>query len=154
MPTEMEKGISAIPISVDLQIRKAKYKLKINWDPRLKKISRNKEQGQTPLQRSEINCPEHFYIRILYIEGHVAKNHLLKLTIMSITPIVRVCCNGLWPMVDMQGKEVACLARIKQFLSNNKSIPSLPPSLHSKEIKKMTVRKASLQEKRNVSNMQ
>ena len=73
MPTEMEKGISAIPISMDLQIREAKYKLKINWDPKLKKISRNKEQGQTPLQRSEINCPEQFYVRILYIEGHVGK---------------------------------------------------------------------------------
>lgn len=51
----------------------------------------------------------------------------------------------------MQGKEVACLASIKQFLSNNKSIPSLAPSFYSTKIKTMTVRKPSLQEKHTFS---
>lgn len=51
----------------------------------------------------------------------LAKNHFLKLSTMST---VIVCRNGLWLVVDTQEKEVACLASKKQFLSNNKSIPS------------------------------
>lgn len=140
---------------MDLQIRETKHELKINWDPRLNQVSRNMKQGQIPLQHIEFKTFQSlFVLEFCILKVTLVKNYLLKLAIIANTPIVIVCWNGLWPEADTQEKEGACLASIKQFLSNNKSIPSLPPSLCSKEIKKMTVRKPSHQEKHRVSNMQ
>lgn len=151
-PQKWKQELTPIPVSVDLQTREAEHELKINEDPKLNKISGNMKQSQTPLQHIEtVTVQSIFTFKFCIMKVTLVKNHL-KLAIMSTRSTVIVCCNGLWPVVDMQEEEAACLASIKQFLSNNKSIPSLPHFIARS--KRTVVRKPSLQEKHNVSNMQ
>lgn len=75
---------------------KAKHELKINWDPHVNEISRNMKQGQTPSQHIEIKTIQSiFTLEFCISKVTLIKNHLLKLAVVSIMPIVIVCCNGL-----------------------------------------------------------
>lgn len=81
------------------------------------------------------------YKIFLICNAILAKHHLLKSTIMFIMPIIIVCCNGLWPVIDVQEKEVTCLAGMLLVHANSESIPSLPPSLLAKGQKKKKMSK-------------
>lgn len=100
--------------------------------PNAEEISRNMEQDQTPLQHIEIKTVQSIFILEFCVLKATLAKHLLKLAIMFIMPVV-TCCNDLWPVVDMQKKGSCMLSQHKTI----KSIPSLPPTLYSKEIKKV-----------------
>lgn len=122
-PQKWKKESWPIPVSMGLQIR---HELKINWGPRWNRISRIGNKVKVHWNK---NCPEHFYTKFWILKvTHFGKE--LPCETARHVHHADSCSLLQWSLTwaGYAGKEGACLASTEQFPSNNKRIPSLPPS--------------------------